>query len=137
MIQSPDAVLCGTVWLAEPPLCQLNVISSELAPGGLYRRSKYVVFARLLPEKAALKEPPRVAVTGLNTRLVTMGVTSGAGLRFAQGAFIAVTQRLFSKVFAPVEDILRMSKPKGAFSATLFETNMGGFPAIRFPRTIL
>ena len=113
MIQSPSAVLAGTVWLVEPPLCQLNVISSELAPGGLYRRSKYVAVVRLLPENEALKDPPRATLTGLNTRLLTMGVTSGPGFKFAQDAFIAVTQRLFSKVFAPVGD------PAGTASGTV------------------
>ena len=98
--------------------------------------SKYVALVRFLPEKVALKEPPTRTLAASNTRPVASGITV-AGLELVQGAFIEVTQRLFSKVLAPIADRLRISKPDAAFSGTLFDTSIGGLPATTFPRRTL
>src|SRR6188472_3512118 len=97
--------------------------------------SKYVVLVRLLPEKVVATVPPRRTVVESNAMLVTFAITVVAGFEFVQRAFIEVTQRLFSKVFAPVADRLRISTPKS--SDTLFASCMGGLPAITFPRITL
>src|SRR5262245_50737351 len=99
--------------------------------------SKYVALVRLLPEKVVVTVLPSRTVAESNAMLVTLGITPALEIEFGHGAFIEVTQRLFSNVVAPGADRFKISKPKGAFSGALFDARMGGLPAIVFPRITL
>src|SRR5262245_61580632 len=123
--------------MADGPCCQFQATSSALAPGARRRMSKYVVLVRLLPEKVVVTVPPRRTVAESNVMLVTLGITPAEEIEFGQGAFIEVTQRLFSNVFAPGADRFKISNAKGVFSGALFDARMGGLPAIVFPRITL
>src|SRR5882672_4683948 len=112
----------------ESPCCQFKATSSAFALGTRKRTSKYVALVRLLPEKVAVTEPPRRALGLSNTTLLLTGITSVSDFKSAHGPFLDVIQLLFSKMVARVADRLRITKPKGAFAGTLFDTRMGGFP---------
>jgi len=137
----PLAGAADSVTLVPALKVAVQVAAEQLIPAGLLvtvpEPVTFTVSEKVTTPKVAVTEPPRRALGLSNTTLLLTGITSVSDFKFAHGAFIDVIQVLFSKVFAPAADRLRISKPKGAFSGTLFDTSMGGLPAITFPRNTL